>query len=164
MDLAPTRALVIGGTGMLLPFSRGLAAAGASVVLPSRHPERLKPTTGLIGVETSWHDPDMYAHRCRSALGGTVDLLVMWCHSPWRRAVADAVTPLLTRETVIIEVLGSSGLTSPDDARAAAAFGDSVLCVLGRRPDRWWLTHREISDGVWEAARRRADVVVGTVG
>ncbi|MCL0120147.1 hypothetical protein [Corynebacterium pygosceleis] len=65
---------------------------------------------------------------------------------------------------MIIEVLGSSGIVSSDAVRATAAFDDSILCVLGRHPEGRWLTHREISDGVWEAARRRADVVVGTVG
>lgn len=136
-------ALIVGGTGMLAGLSAALADDGYRVFLPSRRP------TGADGFEADWTDPAAFVQAVREQITGPLDLLVLWCHRPYRAEVARLLTADVSRTTAVVEVVGSRQYRAkPGNERH---FPQSVLVVLGhveKVGGRRWLTDAEISDGV----------------
>ncbi|HEV3359178.1 MAG TPA: hypothetical protein VG247_20435 [Pseudonocardiaceae bacterium] len=161
------RALVVGGTGMLSGVVAELVRDGWHVVVPSRRyapiPLDLPESAGdddrqAIWIEADWSEPGSFAERADRALGGEADLLVAWVHDAYREDVLAAVTPLLARGAVVVEVRGATA-AAPHGGKPEPSLPEheTQLVVLGFVRDgegTRWLTHREISEGVLEAVRR----------
>lgn len=141
-----------------------LVADGWHVVLPSRRYAPIPTVLAGSGagralwVAADWSDPEGLAERAGRALGGPVELLVVWVRREHRTAVLRAVEPLLARDAPVVEVLG---------AAAADPVGGYPDPVLGRHPTQQVvlgfmpvgrtsrrLSHEEISEGVLAAVDR----------
>lgn len=138
------RALIIGGTGMLAGTASALVAEGHEVWLPARH----RPPVGRW-IPADWTDPSAFTAAVHDQLGGSLDLLVIWCHRPYRAQVAPLLGPVVTDRTAIVEVVGS-GQYRDTGIESLRHFPSSQLVVLGENNGRW-LTHAEISEGVLAA-------------
>jgi NAD(P)-dependent dehydrogenase (short-subunit alcohol dehydrogenase family) len=160
------RALVVGGTGMLSGVVAELVRDGWHVVVPSRRyapipldlPESAGDDRQAIWIEADWSMPRSFAERADKALGGRADLLVAWVHDAYREDVLAAITPLLARDAVVVEVRGGAA-AAPHCGRPEPSLPEheTQLVVLGFVRDgegTRWLTHREISEGVLDAVRR----------
>lgn len=162
-----SRALVVGGTGMLSGVVAELVRDGWHVVVPSRRyapiPLDLPESSGeddrqAIWIEADWSVPGSFAERADKALGGKADLLVAWVHDAYREDVLAAVAPLLARDALVVEVRGAAAV-APHGGRPEPSLPEhqTQLVVLGFVRDgegTRWLTHREISEGVLDAVRR----------
>lgn len=160
------RALVVGGTGMLSGVVAELVRDGWHVVVPSR---RYAPIPAdlphddrqALWIEADWAAPDAFAERARKALGGQAELLVAWVHDAYREDVLAAITPLLAKDAVVVEVRGAAAAQpAAGEPEPSLPAHETQLVVLGFVRDgdsTRWLTHREISDGVLAAVRRSLD-------
>ncbi|MCP2261132.1 hypothetical protein LX15_004852 [Streptoalloteichus tenebrarius] len=104
-------------------------------------------------VAADWAEPDRLASTAAEALGGPADLLVAWVRPPHREAVLRAVAPLLASTAPVVEVRGSG---EPSEPPVLAGHPTHVV-VLGLGQGGGvsrWLTHGEISTGVFAVARR----------
>jgi NAD(P)-dependent dehydrogenase (short-subunit alcohol dehydrogenase family) len=162
------RALVIGGTGMLVGCAAALLAEGWRVVLPSR---RYAPVPAVrtasesakaLWVQADWSDPKALAAGAERALDGKADLLVAWVHGPVRASVLRAVAPLLASGAPVVEVHGSASANPllggcPDPVLEEHPTQQVVLGYVMQNGRTRWLTHGEIVDGVLDAVRRALD-------
>lgn len=171
------RAVVLGGTGMLAGVASALVRDGWLVVLPSRRygplrdtvpeagPDDVRPRGRALWVQAHWERPERLARDTANALDGPVDLLVAWVHGGFRRAVLQAVEPLLAPGAHVVEVHGASagdppGRPEPGGADPTLPGHPTQQVVLGyvREGTRTrWLTHHEVVDGVLLAVRRALD-------
>lgn len=158
--------LVVGGTGMLAGVLKGLLDAGEQVYSVSRHApkqrhERLHPLL------LDYHDLD--ALQAALQAHAPFDRAVVWIHS------SAPAAPLVVAEAVqgdYFHVLGSAAAdpARPDPARRSRFEGLGVHyqeIILGFQPVQGgsrWLSHAEISAGVWQALQNPSPrSVVGTV-
>ncbi|MGH3438332.1 MAG: hypothetical protein ACRDRN_17930 [Sciscionella sp.] len=157
------RALVVGGSGMLSGCTATLVADGWHVVTPSRRygpiPDRDQAgARRALWVPADWNDPEAFTEGARDALGGAADLLVVWVHSSYRRAVLRALATLLRSSAPVIEVHGSAAadpLTGCPEPKLPGHPTQQVVLGFVRSGGRVrWLTNAEIADGVLAAVRR----------
>lgn len=162
----PRRTLVIGGTGMLLDVLAKLLGAGDEVYSVSRrsptlHHPRLQPL--------------LLDYRDTDVLGATLapyapfDRAVVWVH-----AVAPAAPEVAAQRVQgdFFHVLGSAAAdpARPDPARRArfealgVRYHEVILGFQRLAGQSRWLTHAEISAGVWDAVQDpQPRCIVGTV-
>lgn len=165
-------ALVVGGSGMLAGLSRSLLAQFGAVSVMGRSEHRIRAVAPAIA-------PVLCDYKDEAAFAETLarldppDLAVAWIHGRLpgvRRALAERVAP----GGRFIQVLGSAHGDPSHPERlaemAAAAAGLPIAyqaVVLGFVVEDGrsrWLTHDEISGGVFAALRSGAPLsVVGTV-
>jgi len=120
-DLAGRRALLVGGSsGLGLAAARAMQAAGATVTIAGRNPDRATEAARALGchvVTGDAADPDQSARmvaEAASAMGG-LDTL-------WSSAGGDPM-PRLQRDTPLAEVMGDlTGTLAPVILPARAAF------------------------------------------
>lgn len=169
MLLMTSRALVLGGTGMLAGVASWLVGRGWHVVLPSRRYSPIPADVDdydiepgrALWVEARWERPMQLARAAEKALGGEADLLVSWIHAGYRLPVLEAVSELLADKAPIVEVRGD---VTADPARPAPEPSLSghptqvvTLGYLREGGFTRWLTHREIVAGVLDAVQRALD-------
>ena len=148
------RTLVIGGTGLLSGAAADLSDRGWPVVVASR---RTDPVTSLTGdarwVPVDWSNPDPnVATRLSSALGGPVDLLVVWAHGGLHGDMAATIAPLLADGAPIVEIhSGSSTHTADLPGHPTHQVVLGVVDYAGRTR---WLTAPEIDAAVQTAVDR----------
>lgn len=169
-------ALVVGGTGMLAPAVRTLAARGWSVSLIARRASAfVRRTPELAGFDCNYNDADAFASTIDRARDGRgpIELAVGWFHTPGPSSV---VAPRMGSPAApgrFFHVLGSAAADPADPAalaRAAKTVAGAASClyrqvVLGFVLDAGaarWLTHDEISAGVIQAVDD--DAALATVG
>ncbi len=165
--------LFVGGTGMLAPAARWIAARSPRMHLAARHPEPLATAIGARPLVLDWHDRAAGPSRLQALIAEPPELLISWLHDDaiWIAAVLEALLPADGRS---IRVHGARSadpevLRSRDPDPRADLRRQTV--ILGWRPDpageggRRWLTDDEISGGVIEAVLSPAAsrIVVGEV-
>jgi hypothetical protein len=156
------RALVLGGTGMLVGVVEALLDDGWHVVLPSRRRPGAPVANGharsATWVKADWTVPAELTEAAREALQGPADLLVAWVHREVRTGVLRAVAPLLKPGAPVIEVHGSASANPiggcPDPILDGHPTQQVVLGYVRHAGRTRWLTHEEISAGVLDAVRR----------
>ncbi|MBS0473317.1 MAG: short-chain dehydrogenase [Proteobacteria bacterium] len=163
-------ALVVGGSGMLAGLSRSLLDIGDRVSVLARSAHRVRaiaPT--LEPVICDYNDATALAEALRDL--PPPGLVVAWIHGrapELRRALASRVVP----GGRFVQVLGSAhgDPSHPERLSEMAAATESLpityqAVVLGfvvEAHGSRWLTHEEISTGVFRAIM--ADVPLGIVG
>jgi hypothetical protein len=151
---------VLGGTGMLAPATRWIAAHSTRLTLAARAHRALADQLGADSVQVDWTDPvatraSLAGHR------GCYDVAVLWLHddgAPLARAFEDTVRT----GGRIVRVHGSASADpqvlrrrDPDPRKDVAR----QIVILGYHPDdtapegRRWLSDAEISGGVIAALR-----------
>jgi glycine/D-amino acid oxidase-like deaminating enzyme len=159
-----TRALVVGGSGMLAGVSLALARRGHDVVVIARNRERLEQlaaqTQGnLHPLALDYRDTVALQTALEAATKerGPFDLAVVWIHSTAPEA------PFVVARFVhgrYFHVLGSASAdpSRPDTERrrrfarfARLDYREVVLGFVVERSRSRWLSHEEISQGVLEA-------------
>lgn len=154
--------LVIGGTGMLRPAVDNLLVAGSRVIAVARRPFREAPADGASGeyvpVVADWSDPATLAQRVADALSApTVSKVIAWIHSPYQQGVTQALSPLLSADSIVVRLWGSAGADPRDTLRKEGPILSHVdvrTVILGYQRDgqaKRWLTDEEISDGALAA-------------
>ncbi len=173
---ALAHALVVGGSGMLAGFSKGLLAEARTVAIAARNEARIRaidPRIIPVVCDYNREDECLAGIRSHCRVHGAPDLCVAWIHSrspEFRRALA----ALVKERGHFVQVLGSATADPAHPERLAAyrAVSDGLavettLVVLGyvvESSGSRWLTDEEISSGVAEAVRSGAGLhVVGTV-
>lgn len=170
MYLMPSRAIVLGGTGMLAGVASWLVGSGWHVVLPSRRYSPIPADADAEGdiapgralwVEARWERPQQLARAAEKALGGEADLLVSWIHAGYRMSVLEAVAGLLADKAPIVEVRGdvTADPTRPAPEPTLSGHPTQVVTLgyVREGTTTRWLTHREIVDGVLAAVQRALD-------
>jgi len=152
----PGHALVVGGTGMLAPATRGLSDRGHAVTSIARRARDLGRAVTPIAVDyrDSAELADALARATKSR--GPLELAVCWVHTDGPEVpgiVADALAP----GARLVQVFGTR-IWPLADVPLHLAYRQ---IVLGSIDDRW-LTHEEISNGVLAAID--ADLPLWVVG
>jgi molybdopterin-guanine dinucleotide biosynthesis protein A len=152
----PGHALVVGGTGMLAPATRGLTARGHVVTCISRRRVDLGP--GVASLTLDYRDDEaLRAGLVRATESrGPLELAVCWIHTDAPEA------PRLVADTVaaggrLVQVFGTR-VWPLEDVPLHVAYREVLLSAKDGR----WLTHDEISAGVLDAVD--ADLPVSVVG
>lgn len=165
-------ALVVGGSGMLAGLSRSLLDVSDRVSVLARHADRVRAIAPAV-------EPVICDYNDATALGEALrdlpppELVVAWIHGrapQLRRALAAYVVP----GGRFVQVLGSAHGDPAHPERlaemAAAAKALPIACravVLGFAVEAGqsrWLSHEEISTGVFRAIMSDVPLaIVGTV-
>ena len=142
-----SRALIIGGTGMLAGASRLIAARYDQTILAARHPQTLAAEIGATPWAMNWAD------QC-SGLSTLVpmpefDLVLAWLHVDglW---LAEHLHSKLADGGRFVHVHGSAALDPAVLSRRAVAGAGVQNVILGRKGGRW-LSKAEIGAGVMAA-------------
>jgi molybdenum cofactor guanylyltransferase len=141
----PGHAVVVGGTGMLLPAAQLLARRGHTVTVVARHSIPVGRAATLVRLD--YRDGETLATQlARSAAErGPIELAVCWIHADAPdapRIVAEALAP----GARLFQVFGTR-IWPLDDVPLHVAYRQVLLGSIGERR----LTHEEISAGVLEA-------------
>ena len=162
-------ALIIGGTGMLAGATRRLAERSHHITLVARSDG---PMPALVGdtpatfVAVDYTDVDAFRAGLRTAreVVGSFDLVVAWLHTVGDPAL-EALSDLLEPPLRFVHVLGSRGRDAPRPTIAAETQVFYQRVLLGHvveGGERRWLSHDEISDGVWRAiGSTEAERIIG---
>lgn len=144
--------LCVGTTGMLAPFTRVLLKRGARVHAIARTQRSLDglarglsepDLSRLATTACDYRDSKGFA-RALEAIEGPVTHCVCWIHSPAQEPMRAVVGRFPTADT--LRVLGSTAPAFSDPPCRTVWLG-SMLEGGARR----WLTHEEISGGVYDA-------------
>ena len=163
-----THVLCIGMSGTLAGCVRSLIMDGHRIACLARNPSRLKSLKDSIPDETR---PSLSTHLCDyrdlSQLAQTLDAMpfepeaaICWVHSP-----ADPVLRVIRERfpgSDMLRVLGSS-TQKPDDRSNDLGRFVTLGFVIEHGRSRW-LTHEEISAGVYEAfVSGKPESIVGVI-
>jgi molybdopterin-guanine dinucleotide biosynthesis protein A len=149
-------ALVVGGTGMLAPVTRALAARGHAVTCIARRLADLGRGVTVEAVDYRKQNELREALARAITTRGPIELAVSWIHTDAPeapRVVADALAP----GARLVQVLGSR-VWQLEDVPLHIAYRQVLLGSTNGR----WLTQEEISAGVLEAVDE--DLPVWVVG
>lgn len=146
---------------MLADATRRIARNSETVTLVARDTDSMnslvaQTPANFVGVD--YTDVDAFIARLRDARKGSgdFDLVVAWIHSvgaPALEALKD-LFDIQSTESRFIHVIGSSGSDTPVPPLAEVPRVTYQRVLLGhvvRNGQRRWLTHDEISAGVWRA-------------
>ncbi len=159
--------VVLGGTGMLWPLCLRLDAGGDEVHAVGHQPRPLTPEPSVICHAADWNDRSSYVALLEQLAALTPANVVAWLHSD--SAIQHEEALAILKPKVYIEVVGSATIHQGDAGLLEPPMSSTCSCrqrvILGehRGPaGRRWLTHSEISDGVFEALQQGGPVrVVG---
>ena len=150
----PGHALVVGGTGMLAPATRALAARGHAVTSIARRAADLGPGVTPVPVDYR-NDDELRAALARATESrGPIELAVCWIHTDALQApriVAGALAP----GSRLVQVFGTR-VWPLADVLLHVAYRRVLLGSIGGR----WLTNEEISAGVLDAVDADRPVMV----
>lgn len=139
--------LCIGTTGMLAECTQRLLADGWKVHVIARNPEALRThsTDVLTTAACDYHDLDAFKRALNQAPDPVVSVLY-WIHS----SAQDAINLLESRyaETNRLRVVGSAHQPIPN---AKSSERIIKLGFVTQPNGSRWLTHQEISEGVYNA-------------
>jgi len=146
-----SRALIIGGTGMLADTSRWVAARAAQTILAARHPQALAAEIGAIPWEMDWQN------QC-SGLSTLVpmpefDLVIAWLHQSvlW---LAEHLQSKVAQGGRFVHLHASAANDPAILARRSAPPREGIFTqnvILGRvleESHARWLTPAEINEGL----------------
>lgn len=164
-----TRALVLGGTGMLAAATRHIALHYDETTLLARHPETLAAETGATPYAINWADRDKVMTLIENlATGPRFDLLLSWVHSPGIWCIP-LLEDLLRSGGRSIRIHGSSvgnpaaGIAVDPSPRSNITRQNVVLGHIIENKQKRWLTNAEISQGAINAFTQsgQAALVIG---
>lgn len=143
--------LFVGGTGMLAPAVRAIAA-DRQVFVVARRPS---PGDAIVPVRGDWAEPEVLAANVRRARGDgpLFAAMILWTHTPYRAAVDAALSPQLRPDAVVVTLYGSASaspaaapLTVPPWHAPPRRFRRLILGFADEPGGRTrWLTDAEIS-------------------
>ena len=151
-----TRALIIGGTGMLREASFAIRNHYDHMTVAARRPEELATALKAESLPIDWRNQPETELKLGKLVPSSLDLLVSWLHDDglW------CITPL---ESLLrpggrsIRVHSSAvgdpahGVKTDPPPRADIMRQDVVLGWIKEKNGRRWLTNSEISQGVINA-------------
>ncbi len=154
---------------MLAGATRRIARNSLRVTLVARDLDRMQaivPAAQHLALDYT-HESEFGVAVEAAGSGSPFDLVVVWIHDSGDRALGrlDALVAAQRIPTRFVQVVGSRGASAPVPAAAGSSHVAYQRVLLGRVQEEdgeRWLTHDEISDGVWraiESGERR--VVVG---
>ncbi len=144
----PGHAVVVGGTGMLAPAARELAARGHTLTSVARRHADLGP--GVTSMELDYGDTETLREALARATAsrGPIELAVGWIHTDAPEAPG-AIAEALAPGARFVQVFGTR--VWPLERVPVHVVRRQVL--LGSVDGRW-LTHEEISAGVLSRSTR----------
>jgi molybdopterin-guanine dinucleotide biosynthesis protein A len=152
----PGHAVVLGGTAMLAPATRALAARGHAVTSIARRPAGLG--AGVVSVPLDYRDTEGLRALLVSATKsrGPLELALGWIHTDAPEAPA-AIADGLAPGARLVQVFGTR-VWPLERVPVHVAYRQVLLGSVGGR----WLTHNEIATGVLSAIDR--DCPIAAVG
>ncbi len=175
------RALVVGGSGMLATLSTRLATDGGmtvGVIARTRDSlERMGSVSPgkvgrLIPMALDYHDLTRLRHWVAhfQLMEGPLDLVVAWIHEPVEPVLSAIISEVEAYRHMpwhLVEVVGSRGGVQPGSPVPRGTWCLSQRVVLGFMVESGfsrWLSHEEISQGVFEAIQSgQLQSMVGTL-
>lgn len=167
-------ALVIGGTGMLLPVVKELAEQGYTVSVIARQPAILQQLENdqITGYTCDYHDTQTLIKTINQTISdhGPIDLTVAWIHSTATEA-AFAIAKLVTGDFLHILSASAGNPEYRDPFRVARiktlpnlSYRRVILGFIPTQNGTRWLSNEEIASGILSAfENKEAENVVGTV-
>ncbi|MEO0336426.1 MAG: short-chain dehydrogenase [Pseudomonadota bacterium] len=162
-----SHALVVGGTGMLLGCSLQLAQTFSHVsVLARRASQAVQSHSKLWAIDADYSQWQPTKTGIESAVQfhGPIDLIVSWVHSSAPDTPIQVAKLLVEHQKPVdfFDVLGSAFSNPADPSRLSLrkakfssieglGYHSVVLGFAAEATGSRWLTHKEISDGVFEA-------------
>ncbi|WP_281975814.1 short-chain dehydrogenase [Halobacillus litoralis] len=170
-------ALIIGGTGMLSQFTRRMAVAGDHVSVVARNSEKMERLeAGLANADmltklyVNYDNSEGLREKIRTTVkhNGPIDIVIAWIHTSAPEALQIVIDEVAKPENSvrIFQVLGSRG--TPESQRRSLNLPQQIQyrsVILGsvENEDGFrWLTHEEISEGVWDAVTN--DYIASVIG
>lgn len=148
--------VVLGGTGMLWPLSVKLAESGSCVHAVGRRSRPPVPEFSITLCGTDWHDRGSYLAMLQQLASFAPQRVIAWLQSD--AAVQHDEACAILMPGVYVEVIGSATardghtrLFQPPINSVGTRRQRVVLGEFRDGADRRWLTHDEISLGVFEA-------------
>lgn len=157
--------LIIGGTGMLLEFSKYMIAESDQVLLMNR----FKPSTSLINqnktrfIQFDYTKDSITDSASFRNFSKSIDLVIAWVHSPYDEQLLKLIHFISKEQSTLFKlfhVRGSNG--EPFNISQLPETCEYKCVKLGKIQNRW-LTNSEISEGVKMAVIKNESIYVGQI-
>lgn len=172
-------ALVVGGTGMLAQMSCALvndyyyvSVVRRSTIRHQQLKESCEDPDNLHTIEVDYHDDEQFRHELQKAFQkyGAPDLIVSWIHGSAPHALKSLIDERVkvhnTRFWKLVHVQSSSRFFEKENTPVPekCQYRRVYLGFISDGTSSRWLTHAEISNGVFQAIQTdELETIVGTL-